>query len=136
MPLSYDIFISSPPGDRAWVKHVVSALAKEGVSAWDDTQVKPGAVWADEVLNAIEVSRHVLFIFTNSQLNKNWRALELGLALGAGKPVIPLIPKNMPPEEIPGPLRIRQYLQKDEPEVVAKEIKRVLQPQEGDSMRE
>jgi len=42
------------------------------------------------------------------------------------KPLIPVVSKDTPSEELPGPVRLRRYISMDKPEIVAEEISRRL----------
>jgi nucleoside 2-deoxyribosyltransferase len=56
-------------------------------------------------------------------------AFELGAALALQKPVIPVVAEDTPLEDVPGPIKLRKYLLKGDPEIVAEEIAHGVAPE-------
>jgi hypothetical protein len=52
---------------------------------------------------------------------------ELGAAIGMGKRVVPIVPKDLDPSVLPLDLRLRRYLIRDTPEQTAEELSNTLQ---------
>jgi len=61
----------------------------------------------------------------------NWQAVELGAALALQKPLIPIVAEDVPVKDIPGPIKLRKYLLKADPMVVADEIARGIASARG-----
>lgn len=127
MEKKYDIFISHAGQEREWVRNLVEALSKQGLKVWyDETEVKPGDSFINQVEKGLRHSSNVVIIITPEATRSNWMALELGAALALHKPLIPVVSEDVPPQEIPGPIKLRKYLPKTDPTAVAKEIARSL----------
>jgi len=120
----FDIFISwHHDCDREWARKLSQGLKERGLSVWLDVeQLKPGREWSRRLLEALEESSHVVFILGPGSAKSNAVALELGMALGQGKQIIPVVDPNVSRDDIPGPIRRRHYLKKDDPQIVAEEI--------------
>jgi hypothetical protein len=61
--------------------------------------------------------------------DSNWRPnlfFELGLALGTGKRVVPIVPKDLDPSVLPFNVRHRLFLIRDTPEHTAEELSSTL----------
>jgi len=123
MGKKFDLFISYHREDREWASKLAAALHERGVEAWlDMNELKPGEEWRDSVLRALEDSPSVVFLISRGAARSNYLAVELGMALAEGKRIIPVLDEGVPLDEIPGPIRRRQYLQKAAPEVIADKI--------------
>jgi len=123
MSKKYDIFISSQSKDREWVRSLVNALSEQALRVWyDEVEIKPGDLWRDQIEEGLRESTYVVFVITPETARSNWMAVELGAALALQKPVIPVVAEDTPPEDIPGPIKLRKYLLKGDPRGVAEEI--------------
>ncbi len=111
MTTKFDVFIADVVDDHEFAQTLASALRKRGLSVWwEEEQIKPGDYWADRVREALHGSENVVFVLSASAAKSNWLAVELGGALALQKRIIPVIKAGTPPEEIPGPLRLRKPL--------------------------
>ncbi len=125
MGANFDVFISHSHSqqDREWTRQLTEALKRHGLSVWlDEDQIKPGEDWGRGILEGLQRSSHIVFLVGPRAARSNWLALELGMALAEGKPIIPVVNAKVPSEDIPGPIRRRQYLKRGDPQVVADEI--------------
>jgi len=52
---------------------------------------------------------------------------ELGAAIGMGKRVVAIVPKDLDPSVLPLDVRLRRYLIRDTPEQTAEELSNTLQ---------
>jgi hypothetical protein len=57
---------------------------------------------------------------------RNQIFFELGAAIGMGKRVVPIVPKNLDPSNLPLDVRLRRYLIRDSPEHTAEELSNAL----------
>ena len=111
MTTKFDVFIADVVDDHEFAQTLASALRKRGLSVWwEEEQIKPGDYWADRVRDALHGSENVVFVLSAGAAKSNWLAVELGGALALQKRIIPVIKAGTPPEEIPGPLRLRKPL--------------------------
>jgi len=122
-PKKFNIFISHSRQDREWTRQLTTALRGRGLSVWlDEDQIKPGEEWGRKILEGLQKSSHVVFLVGRGAAGSNAVALELGMALAAGKRIIPVIDTGVARDDIPGPIRRRQYLKRGDPKTVAEEI--------------
>jgi hypothetical protein len=54
---------------------------------------------------------------------------EVGAAVGMGKRLVPILPKEYEPSELPYPLRVRQGILRETPEETAKKLVAATQRQ-------
>ena len=120
--VEYDLFISHSQDDREWVQDLVSNLSDHGLRVWFDEQIAAGEMYVDRIQDALQKSHNVALVITPRNALSNWVAAELGAALALRKRVIPIIAKETNPQDIPGPLKLRNYLTKNDPKSVAKQI--------------
>lgn len=125
MPEKYDVFLSYTAKDSEWVRRLANALLEQGLNVWyDEIEIKPGDVWRDQTEKGLRASTYVVMIITPEAAHSNWQAAELGAALALQKPLIPIVAEDVPSKDIPGPIKLRKYLLKADPTVVADEIAR------------
>jgi hypothetical protein len=125
MPEKYDVFLSYTAKDREWVRRLANALLEQGLNVWyDEIEIKPGDVWRDQTEKGLRASTYVVMVITSEAAHSNWQAAELGAALALKKPLIPIVAEDVPSKDIPGPIKLRKYLLKADPTVVADEIAR------------
>jgi hypothetical protein len=125
MAEKFNLFISHSREDTVFANELALALQDRGLSVWLDTQeLKLGDRFADRIAEGIAESDGVVVLVGPKAAKSNWFAAELGMALGRGKKIIPVISADVPPEDIPGPIRLRHFLAKTDPAVVADEIAR------------
>jgi hypothetical protein len=134
MSEKYDVFISYSHGDREWVGQFVNALSEQKLHVWyDATEIKPGDPWLDRIEEGLRESTSVVFVITPETVHSNWFAAEMGAALALRKLVIPVLAKDTPLEAVPGPIKRRKYLLRDDPKTVAEEIaRRVVSERNGE----
>jgi hypothetical protein len=123
MATNFDIFIAHSHEDDAWTRQLTQALRARGLSVWlDDDEVKPGEEWGRKVREGLRKSSQIVFL-VGAGIGKSPRlAAELGMALAERKRIISVVDPDVPSEEIPGPIRLRHYLKKGDPKIVAEEI--------------
>jgi hypothetical protein len=129
MAEKYDIFIfySLAHEDRTWVRGLAEALQDQGFTVWyDEAEVKPGEPLMERIHEGLNESRNIVFLVGTGASKSNWTAAELGAALAVRKPIIPIVQEGTPPGDIPGPIRLRRYLRRQEPSTTAKEIARAI----------
>ena len=134
MPEKYDIFLSYPAKDRDWARRLTSALLEQGLHVWyDELEMKPGDMLLDRMEKGLRESTYVVMVIviTPEAAHSNWQAAELGAALALQKPLIPIVAEDVPLKDIPGPIKLRKYLLKADPIVVADEIVRGIASARG-----
>lgn len=125
--MSKMVFISSQGENREWVKRLRDALLELGFSVWyPHMKIKPGEPFPDdiedEMREALRGSDYVVFVITPETAHSNWMAAELGAALLLRKTLIAVISKDVPLDDLPEPIKLREHLVKGNPKVVAAKI--------------
>ena len=92
------IFVSYSRDDIEFVKEIVSALEKQGINIYIDYKdIPPGAIFAEEIVSAIENSICCVLMFTESSNKSGYVLSEMNSAINHNKPIIPLrIGETMP----------------------------------------
>jgi hypothetical protein len=127
MSANFDVFISHSYKDSQWARRLAQELEDRRVSVWlAEDQIRPGEEWGRKVREGLHESSSIVFLVGAGASKSNALGLELGMALGEEKPIIPIVDENIPLEDIPGPIRRRQSLKKRDPKVVADEIAEAL----------
>ncbi len=123
----YDVFLSHSHKDREWVSGLVKALSQRNLRVWSDSEgIQAGDSWREAIDEGIRRSKSFVTIITPENVCSSFMAAELGSALALKKTLIPIVSKDTPSEELPGPVRLRRYIYMDEPEIVAEDISRRL----------
>lgn len=121
------VFLSYSHDDSEWVRQFAEALREQGVDVWFDRwQVR----WGDSLSDALEAglrgSDVIVLILSRANARRPNVLFELGVALGAGKRLIPIVPADLENSAIPFELRSRRYLAKGAPGETAREVAEAL----------
>lgn len=121
------VFISYSRRDADWARSFAEALRQRGVSVWfDEFDVRPGESWRDAVESALRNSDVIVSLLDPEYPSKPAMFFELGAAIGMGKKVVPIVPKEVDPSSLPLDLRLRRHLVRDSPEETAAELSHTL----------
>jgi hypothetical protein len=117
------VFISYSKGDAEWARSFAEALKQRGVRVWlDQFQIAAGESLRDALERGLRESDvFVALIDPGSSLRPNF-FFELGAAIGMGKRVVSIVPRDLEGSTLPLELRSRRYLMKDSPENTAEEL--------------
>ncbi|MEO5705149.1 MAG: protein kinase [Candidatus Limnocylindrales bacterium] len=94
-----DLFISHSSGDAEAARDLRAALEAAGYSCWmapDD--VTGTESWAEQILAAIKGSRAMVILLSANANRSPHVSREVNLALGRGRPVLPIRIENIAPE--------------------------------------
>jgi hypothetical protein len=128
----YDVFLSYTHDDHEWVEQFAHALSEKGLRVWyDEDEIKPGDTWGDQLQEGLRHSTYVVFVTPEKASTRS--AADLGAILALRKPVIPIVAEDTPPENIPGPIKLRKQLLKGDPTAVANEIVKAIAPEQRTS---
>lgn len=117
------VFISHSRGDIKWVRQFADALRKQGIDAWlDDWQVEPGDAWQEKIEANLRSSVAIISILTTETARSPELFADLGMALGMGKPLIPVVSAELDSSAIPAPFRARRYVKQGTPDEAAREV--------------
>jgi TIR domain len=96
--MAHDVFVSHSEKDKAVADAVVARLEAESVSCWvAPRDIVPGADWGESIINAIESSRIMILIFTQSANASPQIKREVERAVNKGVYVIPFRVDDIPP---------------------------------------
>lgn len=85
------VFISYSRSDQDFVKEIVNLLEKKGTRVYIDYKdIPPGAIFAEEIVTAIENSLCCVLVFTDSSNKSGYVLSEMNSAVNHNKPIIPL----------------------------------------------
>jgi TIR domain len=96
--MAHDVFVSHSEKDKAVADAVVARLEAESVSCWvAPRDIVPGADWGESIIDAIESSRIMILIFTQSANASRQIKREVERAVNKGVYVIPFRVDDVPP---------------------------------------
>jgi nucleoside 2-deoxyribosyltransferase len=117
------VFISYSMAEADWAKRFAEALSKHGVGAWlADFEVKAGEPIQEAIEKGLRESDFVVALISPGTLKSPALFFELGAAIGMGKRVVAIVPKDIEPSDLPVSFRTRRFLIKDSPEATANEL--------------
>jgi TIR domain-containing protein len=96
--MAHDVFVSHSEKDKSVADAVVARLEAESVSCWvAPRDIVPGADWGESIINAIESSRIMILIFTQSANASPQIKREVERAVNKGVYIIPFRVDDIPP---------------------------------------
>lgn len=117
------VFLSYSRRDADWARSFAEALKQRGVSVWfDEFDVKPGEPLREALESALRNSDVLVALLDPEYPSTPAVFFELGAALGMGKKVVSIVPKD----HLPLNVRLRRYLVRDSPEETAEELSHTL----------
>ncbi len=122
------VFISHSEGDVEWARSFARALKQRGVSVWfDEFDVRPGESVRDALEAGLRSSDVLVALLDPDSPARPNLFFELGAAIGMGKRVVPIVPKDLDAAILPLDVRLRRYLIRETPEQTAEELSKTLQ---------
>jgi predicted nucleotide-binding protein len=122
------VFISHSARDADWARSFAQALKERGVTVWfDEFDVRPGESVRDALEAGLRSSDVLVALLDPESPSKPNLFFELGAAIGMGKRVVAIVPKDLDPKALPLDVRLRRYLIRDTPEQTAEELSNTLQ---------
>ena len=121
------VFLSYSRRDADWARSFAEALKQRGVSVWfDEFDVKPGEPLRDALESGLRNSDVLVALLDPQYPSKPAAFFELGAAIGMGKKVVSIVPKDVDPTSLPLNVRLRRYVVRDSPEETAEELSHTL----------
>src|SRR5262249_1079222 len=121
------VFISHSVQDAAWARSFAQALKERGVTVWfDEFDVRPGESVRDALEAGLRGSDVLVALLDADSPSKPALFFELGAAIGMGKKVVPIVPRDLDSSVLPLDVRLRRYLIRDTPEQTAEELSNTL----------
>ena len=94
-PFRESIFISYAQADRGYAEAVEHALESVGKVVWSDKRIAAGDDWDSEIQNALRSASVVVLIVSADSLSSQFVNYELGSAIAARIPVIPVLVREV-----------------------------------------
>lgn len=117
------IFISHSHENSEWTRDFARALSDHGIEVWlDEFAIQAGEPIRDAIESGLRESDTIVTVIDSETLNQPALFFELGAAIGMGKKVVAIVPKNFDSSKLPQALRLRRYLFRDSPEQTANEL--------------
>ena len=122
------VFISHSARDADWVSSFAEALKQRGVTVWfDGLDERPGESAVDALEAGLRSSDVLVALLDAESRSRPNLFFELGAAIGMGKRVLAIVPKDVDPRALPLDVRLRPYLIRETPEQTAEELSNSLQ---------
>jgi len=97
-----DVFISYSTQDSQMAQFIHKHLKSENISAFlAEISLVPGQSWKEEILRNLKASSWVLFLASNAACRSAMAQQEMGVAVGTGKRIIPIV-WDIDPSRLPG----------------------------------
>lgn len=114
---------SHADADREWVRAFAESLVRHGVDVWfDEFEVKPGESLPEALEAGLRGSDVIVSLITPGSERRAALFFEIGAAVGMGKRVVAIVPKELDLSVLPRPLRIRRFLPQGSPQDTAQEL--------------
>src|SRR5512135_3783351 len=93
------VFISYSHADREWLERLqrhLKPLVREGLDCWDDTHIRPGDDWKQEIQNALDMAQVAVLLisadfFASDFIDENELPPLLDAAQAKGVRILPVI---------------------------------------------
>jgi hypothetical protein len=96
--MAHDVFLSHSVKDKTVAEAIVGRLESESVTCWmAPRDVVPGADWGESIINALESSRIMVLIFSQSANASPQIKREVERAVNKGVYIIPFRVEDIPP---------------------------------------
>jgi WD40 repeat protein len=106
-----DVFLSYSRRDSDFVARLADALGARGKNVWVDTEgIRDGEVFPAALRNAVEQSDGFVFVISPDSVDSPYCGQEIDHALELGKRIVPLVLRRVPDEQVPEPIRIRNWI--------------------------
>jgi hypothetical protein len=98
--MSHDVFLSHSHADHHVATAICAHLEGRGLRCWiAPRDVRPGAVWAAELVNAIKASRALVVVWSKATNDSDQVLRELERAVHAGVPILPFRIEDAAPSD-------------------------------------
>ena len=86
------VYISHSSSDKDYALKLAEELRKSNVDVWlDTTELQPGSDWQSEITRAVKSSDTFVTLLSASSVARRNSLIELGMAWGLGKNIIPVV---------------------------------------------
>jgi predicted nucleotide-binding protein len=109
--------------DRAWIRAFADSLQRRGATVWfDEVEIHAGESLREAIEKGLRSSDIVVSLVTPDSVTRPNLFFEIGAAVGMGKRVVAILPKDLDPGLLPDPLRSRRFLLRESPDETAEEL--------------
>jgi hypothetical protein len=106
-----DAFLSYSRADRDTARSLAEALENRGRSLWVDWEgIPPTAEWMQEIREAIQRSDAIVFVLSPDSATSRVCGVEIEQALMEGKRIIPVVVRDISPDDLDPELAKRQWI--------------------------
>lgn len=99
--MAYQVFLSHSSKDHEVVAAIHDQLVASGINVWTYEQhPEPGRRLSEKILEAIRQSDAAVVLLTEASSVSQYVQQEIGAALDARKPVLPIATFDVPPERL------------------------------------
>ncbi len=117
------ISYSQTDADRAWIRAFAESLRRHGAKVWlEEFEVHAGESLREAIEEGLRTSDIVVWLVTPESVGRPNLFFEIGAAVGMGKRVVAILPKDLDPTLLPDPLRSRRFLLRESPDRSAEDL--------------
>ena len=117
------IFLSHSHADQVWVRSFAKALQGAGAKVWlDEWDQRPEDPLLEQLEKELRGSDIVACVVTPEGTRLPNFMFELGVAVGMGKPFVPIISGDFDASALAPSLHVRQFLRRTSPEETARQF--------------
>lgn len=121
------VFVAYSHDDSEWVRDFAEALSTQDVYVWfDEWRIPAGASMRDALEEGLRESDAIVAVLSPRNATRPTVLFEVGVALGLGKPLIPVVSPDLSGSAIPFDMRARRYLVRGAPGDTAREVAAAL----------
>ncbi len=121
MSIKYDAFISHTHESNDWARQLSEELKKNNISVWfDEWQLRPGVSISHALEEGLRSSRVLIFILSKDSLGRHNLYFELGVAMGVGMEIIPILMPDVQIHQLPFQIKNRMCIKQEDPAETAR----------------
>src|SRR3954452_13153082 len=105
------VFISYSRRDSQFVGGLAEGLRTRGKDVWIDIEgIRDAEVFPLALQHAIEESDGFVFVISPASVSSEYCMREVGNAVDAGKRIVPIDWQQVPDDDVPEPVRVRNWI--------------------------
>jgi hypothetical protein len=125
------VFISyshSSEKEREWVRKLAKKLSDHKFSVWfDEWNLRAGDNLAQAIEKGLRNSGTFVTVLSRGSESRPNLLFELGVAIGSGKLLIPIVSKDVDSSKLPFEIRSRRFLPMSSPDETARQLIEAIQ---------
>lgn len=116
------VFVSYSHRDAKWAGEFAAALESLGVRVWIDQAFPVGDSLREALEQGLRDSNVLAVVINPESVNSPALLFEVGVAIGLGQRVVPIVPQGFDPTLLPAFFRNRRSLARSTPRITATEL--------------